>query len=343
VEIQTGFPFRGEALEELRGFLKQNGLKYDEGVEYSVILREDGRIAASGSLDGGVLKCIAVSPEFQGSGGAAHIVTELISEAARRGFHHLFLFTKPENEELFGSLGFFSISKTAGVLLMENKKNGIKNFAAALGDDGAPLSGAPAPAQSGGAGAAVVNCNPFSKGHRYLIETAAKQCALLHVFVVAENKSAFPAGVRLRLAAEGTADLPNVRVHSTGPYLVSSATFPDYFLKDTVSPDQVNTELDIAIFAEHFAAPLGITARFAGTEPFDPVTLKYNRQMAEALPRYHINFIEIPRLEIGGQAVSAGRIRKLLAEKNYEAVRELVPPTTMDYLLSMRGVKDEGR
>jgi [citrate (pro-3S)-lyase] ligase len=339
VEIQTGFPFRGEVLEELRGFLGQNGLKYDGGAEYSVILREEGRIAASGSLEGGVLKCIAVSPEFQGSGAAARIVTELIGEAARRGLYHLFIFTKPENEELFGSLGFFTISKTAGVLLMENKKNGIKNFTAALKDvpgehDAPPLRKA---AQSGTIGAVVVNCNPFSKGHRYLIETAAKQCALLHVFVVAENKSAFPADVRLRLVKAGTADLPHVSVHSTGPYLISSATFPDYFLKDTVSPEQVNTELDIAIFAEHFAAPLGITVRFAGTEPFDPVTSKYNRQMAETLPRYHIRFVEIPRLEKGGRAVSAGRIRELLAEKNFDAVRELVPPTTMEYLLSLKG------
>ncbi|MDR1099054.1 MAG: [citrate (pro-3S)-lyase] ligase, partial [Treponema sp.] len=294
MELQTGFPFRGEAQEELRGFLEQNGLKYDERIEYSLILREENRIAASGSLDGRVLKCIAVSPDFQGSGAAAQIVTELISEAARRGHYHLFLFTKPENEDLFGSLGFFTISKTGAALLMENKKEGIQNFVSSIQRNAPPLA-----ANNRDRGAVVVNCNPFSWGHRYLIASAAQQCALLYVFVVAENKSAFPAEIRRNLVIAGTADLPNVRVHSTGPYLVSSATFPDYFLKDTVSPEQVNTELDIAVFAEHFAKPLGINVRFVGTEPFDPVTLKYNRQMAEILPRYNIGLVEIPRLEIG--------------------------------------------
>jgi [citrate (pro-3S)-lyase] ligase len=342
VEKHTGFPFRGEALEELRGFLKQNGLNYDEGVGFSVILREENRIAAAGSLDGRVLKCIAVSQEFQGSGAAAQVVTELIAEAARRGHYHLFLFTKPENEDLFHSLGFFPITKTNDVLLMENKRDGIKKFVLSMREK----SPSPIPAENAEKdkplGAVVVNCNPFSNGHRYLIETAANQCALLHVFVVAENKSAFPADVRMNMVTGGTAGIPNVRVHSTGPYLVSSATFPDYFLKDTVSPELVNTELDITVFAEHFAGPLDIGVRFVGTEPFDPVTQKYNRQMAEILPRYNINFIEIPRLESGGAAVSAGRIRKLLREGNLEAVRELAPPTTMEYLLSMKQRGGEG-
>jgi [citrate (pro-3S)-lyase] ligase len=327
VELCTGFPFRGEALEELRGFLAQNGLKYDEGAEYSVILREEEKIAASGSLDGRVLKCVAVSPEFQGSGAAAKVVTELISEAARRGRRRLFLFTKPENEELFASLGFFPISKTGEVLLMENEREGVKNFVKALAINTPAFNAADKPV-----GAAVVNCNPFSKGHRYLLETAAARCALLHVFVVAENKSAFPADLRLNLVRAGTADLPNVRVHSTGPYLISSATFPAYFLKDSLSPEEVNAELDIKIFAEHFAAPLGISVRFAGSEPFDPVTRRYNRQMAELLSRYNIQFVEIPRLESGGSPISASRIRRLLQEGNLEAVEKLAPETTMEYL-----------
>jgi [citrate (pro-3S)-lyase] ligase len=335
VEINTGFPFRGETLEELRGFLEQNGLKYDGGVEFSVILREENRIAAAGSLDGRVLKCIAVSPEFQGSGAAAQVVTELVAEAARRGHYHLFLFTKPENETLFGSLGFFPIAKTGETLLMENKKDGIKHFVKNI-----KINTPPPPGETHKPlGAVVVNCNPFSNGHRYLIETAAKQCALLHVLVVAENKSVFPAETRMKLVKAGTADIPNVFVRSTGPYLVSSVTFPDYFLKDTVSPEQVNTELDLTIFAEQFAKPLGISVRFAGTEALDPVTQRYNRQMAEILPRYHINFVEIPRLESGGLPVSAGRIRKLLQEGNLKAAGELAPETTMDYLRSLKNEK----
>jgi [citrate (pro-3S)-lyase] ligase len=329
MEINYGYPFSGPALEKLRLFLRDSHLKYDDRVEYSVIITEDDRIAASGSLDGPVLKCVAVSPGFQSEGLAARIVTELVNEAARRERFHLFLFTKPENEELFSSLGFYTITKTGQILFMENKKKGIENFIASFKSPDPPAT----------IGAIVANCNPFTRGHLYLIETAARQCGLLYLFIVSENKSEFPAGLRLELVRSGIAHLSNARLCSTGPYLVSAATFPDYFLKedpDSVSPQTLNTELDIRIFAECFARPLGIRRRFVGTEPFDPVTEVYNRQMKEILPGYGIELIEIPRLEERGGAVSAGRVRRFLHDGNLEAIKALVPDTTYEYLETSR-------
>jgi [citrate (pro-3S)-lyase] ligase len=138
----------------------------------------------------------------------------------------------------------------------------------------------------------------------------------------------------------GVAHLPNVYPHPTGPYLISAATFPDYFLKDgpgAVPPETVNTRLDLCIFAERFALPLGINCRFVGTEPIDPLTREYNHQMQEILPRYGIRVAEIPRLEAGGAAVSASRVRQLLREGNLRAIKELVPPATFAYLESNHG------
>jgi [citrate (pro-3S)-lyase] ligase len=329
MDIRTGFPFRGKSLEVLRAFLAANGLKYDEGITYSLCLVEEDKIAATGSLDGSVLKCIAVSKDFQEGGLAARIVSGLVDEAARNGHFHLFLFTKPENATLFGSLGFYPIAKTADVLLMENRKNGISAFVTSLRESADSMI---ANERVGKIGAIVMNGNPFTKGHQYLIETAAGQCGILHVFVVSEDKSAFPALVRFNLVKAGTAHIPKVLVHPTGPYLISSATFPDYFFKDTVDPQSVNAVLDITVFAEHFAKPLGISCRFVGTEPLDRVTNLYNRRMKEYLPRYGIEVIEMERLERGGKAVSAGRVRELLAEGKMEAIRELVPPTTYTFL-----------
>ena len=40
-------------------------------------------------------------------------------------------------------------------------------------------------------GAVVMNCNPLTLGHRYLIEQALKQCDYLMIFVVQEDKSFF--------------------------------------------------------------------------------------------------------------------------------------------------------
>jgi [citrate (pro-3S)-lyase] ligase len=329
MEIRTGFPFHGKYLAELRAFLADNGLKYDERIGFSFCLVEDERIAASGSLDGNVLKCIAVSPLYQAEGLAARIVSGLVDEAARNGIFHLFLFTKPENENLFGNLGFYVIAKTGEALLMENRKTGVADFVSALQK--------PAGADGGAVGAVVMNCNPFTRGHQYLVETAADRCGLLHVFVVSENKSAFPADVRYRLVKAGTSHIPNVLVHPTGPYLISAATFPDYFFKDTVSPGEINTVLDLTVFAERFARPLNISRRFVGTEPHDPVTAAYNRQMADFLPRYGIEVVEIERLAADGQAVSASRVRELLAENKMEAIRGLVPPATFEFLLTGKG------
>ena len=328
MEIRTGFPFRGKALDEIRDFLDQNGLKYDEGIHFSLCFVEDKRIIASGSLDGNVLKCIAVSGDYQEMGLTAQIVSGLVNEAARSGIFHLFLFTKPENESIFGSLGFYTIAATSESLLMENKKNGIKHFVNSLYT-------IPVNKTQGLTGAIVMNCNPFTKGHQYLIETAAQQCALLHIFVVSEDRSAFPPDVRYRLVKDGISFLSHVRVHQTGPYLVSAASFPEYFLKDSISPQAINAQLDLTIFAEHFAPALGIQCRFVGTEPSDPVTAAYNRQMQEFLPRHGIKVREIERILIHGTPVSASRVRQLIAESRLEEVRDLVPASTYQYLCSI--------
>jgi [citrate (pro-3S)-lyase] ligase len=327
VDIRTGFPFRGKALEELRGFLARNGLKYDERIGCSICLVENDEIAATGSLDGRVIKCVAVSPGFQSEGLAARIVSGLVGEAARNGVFHLFLFTKPENEALFGGLGFYTVAKTAEALLMENRKDGVAAFVAALER--------PEPSAGGRTGSIVMNCNPFTLGHQYLVERAAAECGVLHVFVVSEDRSAFPPEARLRLARAGTAHIKNALVHPTGPYLISAATFPDYFIKDTVRAETVNAFLDLKIFAERFARPLGITARFVGEEPLDPVTGAYNLQMKEALPALGIEVREIKRLEQKGTPVSASRVRLLLADGRLDEALELVPPATGEYLRSL--------
>ncbi|MDR3160391.1 MAG: [citrate (pro-3S)-lyase] ligase [Spirochaetaceae bacterium] len=324
MECVYGAPFRGAALERLKGFLGSCGIRYDEGVEFSVCLREGDALAASGSLDGNVLKCIAVSPARQNEGLTAPVVTELIKEAFRRGRSHLFLFTKPEHRERFQELGFYPISRTDEVLLMENKKDGIQAFVARL----------PRP-PGDRIGAIVANCNPLTRGHLYLIETAAASCDVLHLFILSEDKSDFSAQARRDLAIRGTAHIPQVVVQPTGPYLISAATFPDYFLKDPAAAREANGSLDLKIFAEHFARPLGIRRRFVGDEPYSPLTAAYNRRMRTSLPAYGIEVVEIPRLEAGGGPISASRVRALFKAGDLEAIGTIVPPVTYRYLASL--------
>jgi len=327
MQMLTGRPMKGMNLQRLQRFLKTCSLSYDEGVSFTAMLEdEDGEIIAAGSLDGNTLKCIAVSPMHQGEDLTARILTELRKEAFDRGCDHLMLFTKPGNLSIFSAFGFYPVMRTADCLLMENKRSGIADFVKALEK----------PQVQGSVGCIVANCNPFTNGHRYLMETAASQVDVLHVFVLSEKKSAFAPEVRMELVRRGTAHIKNIVLHPTGPYMVSSGTFPSYFIKDKGRVGSIHCELDVRIFAEKIAPALNITKRFVGTEPNCQVTAFYNEQMKARLPEYGIEVIEIPRLEEGGSAVSASRVRALLAEGKIEEIRPLVPDSTYEYLKTGR-------
>lgn len=181
-------------------------------------------------------------------------------------------------------------------------------------------------------GAIVMNCNPFTLGHRYLIEQASSQCDYLVIFVVQEDKSNFPFADRIRLVREGVADISNVITIPSGRFIISSLTFSDYFNKSELQERVVDTSMDVLLFAREIAPYLHITKRFAGEEPFDNVTRQYNESMKKILPEYGIKFVEIPRKCIGDEVISASYVRKLLNEKKYETIRKLVPDTTFCYL-----------
>ncbi|MCR4804183.1 MAG: [citrate (pro-3S)-lyase] ligase [Clostridia bacterium] len=312
MDIQYGRPFTGRRLEELRAFLKTLGLDYDDRVQFTVLCTdEEGDPIATGSLDGNVFKCIGVAEAHQGEGLTATVITELRREAFDRGQAHLFLFTKPSNRAQFADMAFFPIASTKDVLLMESRRNAARDYARSLAEE------APAKADGGPGeiGAIVMNANPFTAGHRYLIETALKRVGLLHVFVVSEDRSYFSFEERFRRVLEGTKDLPAVRVHETKQYMISSLTFPTYFIKDKARAEDVRCGLDLAVFADVFAREMGITVRFVGTEPLDPVTARYNEIMKETLPKKGIEVVEVPRLTINGEIVSATKVREALQRK----------------------------
>lgn len=186
-------------------------------------------------------------------------------------------------------------------------------------------------------GAIVMNCNPFTLGHQYLIEYASKQVDVLIIFVVEENKSYFQFEDRIRLVRQGTKHLENVYVIPSGRMIISTVTFPGYFLKDTPEAVGLDTSLDVSIFGEYIAKAFHITTRFVGEEPFDIVTRNYNESMKRILPSYGIKLVIIPRKEMGDTAISASRVRKLLEEKNFAEIKELVPETTYAYLCDKYG------
>jgi len=332
-ELRVLDPGNRREMAEVSRFLAAFGLSFEEAVEYTVALYRDGRMVATGSLAGEVLRNIAVAEDLQGEGLTATIVSELMREAGSRGRFHYFIYTRPDKARLFASLGFAEIARVEGyVSLLEAGMGSIESYVEDLRRQVAHL---PPPAEGSGRRAAlVVNCNPFTLGHRAVVEAAARAAGSVVVFVVEEDRSLFPFAHRLKLVREGLADLANVAVVAGGKYIISAATFPAYFTRgeETVI---AQTRLDVTLFAERIAPGLGITVRYVGEEPYCPVTAAYNQAMREILPARGIELTVIPRIATaGGEIVSASKVREMIRRDDWDGVRRMVPDSTWRYLVS---------
>ena len=182
-------------------------------------------------------------------------------------------------------------------------------------------------------GAVVMNCNPFTKGHRYLVEQALGMVDKLYLFVVEEDKSYFRFEDRFHMVKAGVADLENVHVVPSGKYVISKDTFAQYFEKECVQTVE-SMDYDLYIFGEIVAADLGLQYRFVGKEPFDQVTRAYNEAMKRILPKFGVEVIEFPRIlsEESGAMVSATMVRKAIMEKDTDLIKVLCPESTYTFL-----------
>ena len=179
-----------------------------------------------------------------------------------------------------------------------------------------------------------MNCNPFTRGHRYLIEYAARQVDRLLIFVVEEDLSAFAYEDRLEMVQLGTEDLENVTVIPSGKYNISKSTFAQYFEKDKPIECVDSMEYDCRIFCEVIAPIMHISCRFVGDEPTDIVTDNYNKTMQKIFPLYDLELFEIPRKreENGQEVISASRVRKALGAQDWEEVQKLLPESSIRYI-----------
>ena len=186
---------------------------------------------------------------------------------------------------------------------------------------------------SGRRAAVVVNCNPFTLGHKAVIAQASEENDSVIIFVVSEDRSVFPFPVRLNLVKLGVVDLSNVVVVPTGDYYVSLATFPAYFTREQ-DVIEAQTKLDATLFAAKIAPAVGVSVRYAGDEPYCPVTASYNQALAKVLPELGIECKVVPRIAVADEAVSASRVRDLLKSKTWCEIKKLVPDTTFQFLKS---------
>lgn len=323
--ISQVYPTDRRGLSQIDHLLNQEGLRRDANLDYICAMYDENyQIIATGSCFGNTLRCFAVSKEHQGEGLLNRIVTHLIEMQCNRGNLHLFLYTKLSSSKFFQDLGFYEVARVDDKLVfMENRRSGFSNY----------LRNLEKTKKEGKSAALVMNANPFTLGHQYLAEKAASECDTLHLFIVSEDASLIPFQVRKQLVLEGVAHLPNVICHDSGPYIISNATFPSYFLKDEETIIESHAKLDLQIF-QKIAKVLSVTSRYVGEEPTSQVTGIYNQIMSEKLPAAGIDCIVVPRKEIDEKPISASTVRQHLKQKDFDALKKLVPASTLNYFKS---------
>lgn len=313
-----------QGLDMVDALLLKTGLTRDPLLEYTCgIFDEEYRLCATGSYYQNTLRCIAVDDDFRGNGLMNMLISHLCEEQARLKRTHLFLYTKPMSSKFFGDLGFYEIAHTDSVAFMENKRNGFDTWLKNFDTTDRTLKTA----------CVVMNANPFTLGHRYLLEYACNNADTVHLFVLSENHGPISPDVRKHIVELSVQDLPKIILHDSGPYIISSATFPSYFLQQNQQVSKVQAELDIAIFIQ-IAHRLNIDTRFVGSEPTSRVSQIYNSVMANMLPQNNIKFIELPRLKIGNQYVSASTVRQAIHDGNMELAQRLMLPRAWQYITS---------
>ena len=300
-------------------FYARVGIRLDRGVSAVYGVFEGETLLALGGIAGNAIRSLAVDENRQGEGILPLLVTHLYQTLRDAGVSNVFVVTKPAYAPLFSSLCFEELARTADVALLESGRDAFSRYLAAL-----PKAD----------GAIVMNADPFTLGHRYLVETAALQCARLSVFVLSSEASHVPAAARLQLVREGCRDLGHVNVLAGGDYIISGATFPDYFFKDKNEAALAFARLDATLFSERIAPACGIQTRFVGEEPLDPMTAAYNQTLCDILPKKGISVCVIPRKLLGAEPISASRVRALWREGRYDEIAPLVPRTTLDYIRS---------
>ncbi|MBQ6223148.1 MAG: hypothetical protein IJJ44_11100 [Solobacterium sp.] len=177
----------------------------------------------------------------------------------------------------------------------------------------------------------VANGNPFTAGHRYLVETAARETEHVYLLVLKENSSLFSFAERYAMAVEALRDLENVTVIPSGLFIGDVASFPAYYAKIYTPDTKELSRQHVRTYAS-VAVQLHVTHRYIGEEPNDPITNEINRACLEILPEYGIETVILTRKTDGGQPLTGSYIREI-ASGDEELLRRCVPETTADIIL----------
>jgi [citrate (pro-3S)-lyase] ligase len=314
-----------EEIEARNRFLKAHNLECDGDVTYSILVYDQNELVGTASLANNVMKCFLVKASHQNQHITNLMFDHLVHTLETKGIDHYFVYTGYENDKIFEDLHMKLIVKTMNTALLEGGKT-INHVLTQLKNDYQLDDGPKA--------AIIMNANPMTNGHLYLVETAAKENASVLVFVVSEDVSKFPFEDRFAIIQKACAHLKNVTVLPTLDYLVSKITFPKYFLKEDQLIKDEQTLVDVLVYKEYFVPIFNIKKRYLGEEPYSYNTNKYNNVLKDYL-NHHIKIIK--RKEQFNHPISASFVRKLIRANKIDKIKDYVPESTFAYLQSKKG------
>ena len=328
--------FLQEEFNRIEKFLSNFDLKLDSNLTKTLYIEnENDVIIGTISCADYIVKDLAVDENYQSENLASLLVNEILNHFRLNNVHNYQVFTKPKYKNIFLSFGFKEIVETDKVIMLEG---GVNNIATKINEIKKTLTNRFGEInETSDIGCVVMNANPITNGHMYLIEEASRLNKMVVVFVVEEDKSDFTFEERFSLVYLSTTRLGNVCVVPSSKYIVSSSTFPSYFLKDETEVSEQYSKIDALIFKEYFMKQLFIKKRYVGTETSNKM-INYNNTLKEEL---NDSLVILDRINYNNEQISASNVRKLLKENKINEALELVPRETSFILRSIASSKYE--
>lgn len=326
--------FLKEELIKIEKFLEKFSLKLDNNLTKTIYIENENLdIIGTISCQDYIIKDLAVDPNYQSENLASVLVNEILNYFRLNNIYNYQVFTKPIYEQVFVSLGFKEIVKTDKVIMLEggisNINDKIKEIKNIINNRFGEIN------ETSDIACIVMNGNPITNGHVYLIEEASKNHKMVVLFVVEEDKSEFTFKERFSMAYISTMRLGNVCVIPSSKYVVSSSTFPSYFLKNETEVSEQYSLIDALIFKEYFIKNLFIKKRYVGSETINKM-VNYNNILKQVLE----DKLEIiNRLQENEEVISASKVRSLLKEGKIEEALKYTPQETAFILRNLASEK----
>ncbi|MDV3205227.1 MAG: GNAT family N-acetyltransferase [Weeping tea tree witches'-broom phytoplasma] len=336
-EPKIVLPEDQKTISKIQEFLLYLGLKDDLVNEYAIIYAADNTpqqiIGVIGRFYNNI-RCLAIDINYQGNNVANTLVDFMVKRIYQNNFQEVFVFTKPVYFSIFRHLGFEIIYYNDKFGFLTNRYDLFERYLTYLTHKKNNVL-----SKYSNISAIVMNANPFTKGHEYLVQQASIRSDFVYVILVKEESSFFTYYQRFKMTCLGTKKYINVCILEGSNYLVSKNIFPSYFLPSKEEAIHQQVILDANIFSIYIADRLGIHKRFVGEEPFSYTTNLYNNIMKEVFKGKNLELIICPRITYQEKPISATQVRKLFIQGDFEAMSFLVPFSTLEYLKSLDYLK----